>query len=263
LVKKSETVQKMVTIKYNGRTGNKLFSYCFARILAIKNNLKLETEWPDQDFLKTTPHEPGEIYDKPVVKIRDLYWDDHQKDHLANNYRKHRVYCDGFFQNCRYYNNNKELVKTFFELPPIKKRSSNEIVAHWRIGDYHEVRPKGSPTGSVIRQDWYTTILMHKLKFNIKKNKLYIVTDSPNDKLMHKLHRFRPEIIHQSPKDDFNFIRQFDNIICGNSSFSWFAAYLSDAKKIFTFSRWINEPHKNIVRLAGMRGATQVQGNWI
>jgi len=250
-----------VTIKWNGRTGNQLFSYCFARVLAAKNNLRLVTEWPHQDFIETTPHEAGEEHDEPVVTIKDLYWNDHDRDWLNQDFKRKRVYVDGFFQNPKYYDPNKQLVKSFFNLPEINKRPSNEIVLHWRLSDYYQVGP--GKQGSVIRADWYAHVLMHKIRFNPKINKLFIVTDDPSDRILHKLQRFHPTIVSENPKHDFNFIREFDTIICGNSTFSWMAAFLSDASKIFTFSKWINEPHRYIIRLALMRGATPVQGNWV
>ena len=250
----------MVSIKWTGgRTGNDLFQYNFARLLALKNNLHLETEWPHQDFLKMHPFVGGEKYDKPVVYVKDLYHDQHDLDWFGTSLARKRIYVKGFFQSPKYYDRNKKLVKSFFNLPPIQKRPPEHIVMHYRLKDYYEVG-KG---GSVINPSWYAGVLMQKLRFNIKKHRLWIVTDDPNDKLLNRLSRFKPEIVSIDPKHDFHFIRQFDNIICGNSSFSWWAAYLSEASKIYTFSKWIREPHNHIIRLAFFHGAQPVQGNWL
>lgn len=249
----------MVTIKWTGgRTGNDLFSYNFARLLALQNNLHLATEWPHPDFIEMHPFVGGEKNDKPVVIIRDLYKDDHNKPWFNTSLTNKHLIIHGFFQFPGYFDKNKKLVKSFLKLPPVEKRPPEHIVMHWRLTDYYQVG-KG---GSVIHPTWYAGILKHKLRWNPKKHKLFIVTDDPKDKILNKLSLFRPTIVSESPKHDFNFIRSFDTILCGNSSFSWWASYLSEAKRIFTFSRWINEPHGHIIRLAFFHGALPVQGNW-
>lgn len=39
--------------------------------------------------------------------------------------------------------------------------------------------------------------------------------------------------------DDFNFIRSFDKILVHNSTFSWWAALLSDASKVGVWQPWV------------------------
>ena len=249
----------MVEIKWTGgRTGNDLFQYIFARLIAHKNKLKLVTEWPHDDFIKATPHEPGDVIEENQELIQDLYWDQHDSDWFNNDYRKKRILVSGFFQHHKYYDQDKDLVKSFFDLEPVEKRASTDVVFHYRLTDYYKV----GEGGSVIHPTWVAGILLNKLKFNPQKNNFFIVTDDPTDKIFNRLQRYNPMIIHQSPKEDFNFIRSFDTILCGNSSFSWWATYLSEAKKIFTFSKWINEPRNKILRLAQMRGALPVMGNY-
>ena len=265
----------MVSIKWTGgRTGNDLFQYIFSRLLAIKNNLHLETEWPHQDFVEMHPFVGGEKHDKPVVEVRDMYHDPHEKEWFSTSLAKKHLITHGFFQHPKYYDKNKRLVKSFFNLKPIQKRPPEHIVIHWRLGDYYKVGNTrcencikqscyGCRGGSVINPSWYAGVLMQKLRFNLKKHKLYIVTDDPGDPILTKLQRFKPEIISKSPKHDFHFIRDFDTIICGNSSFSFWASYLSDAKRIYTFSRWVNEPHNYIIRLAYFHNAMPVNGQWL
>ena len=248
-----------VTIKWTGgRTGNDLFQYTFARIMAHKNNLRLHTEWPHTDFIEFTPAAPGMVNDKPHTLIQDLYHDEHNRDWHKENYKKENLLISGFFQHPKYYDESPALTRSMFILPPVEKRPPGDVVMHYRLGDYYEVG-KG---GSVIHPTWYTGILMQRLKFNFRKQKLFIVTDDPEDKILKTFQRFQPTIVSDSPKHDFNFLREFDTILCGNSSFSWWASYLSDASRIFTFSRWIREPHGKILRLAFMHRATPVLGSW-
>jgi len=247
----------MVTCEWHGRTGNNIFQYVFARLLAYKNNLKMESEWPHQNFIKTTPHAPGETYHEPIVRVNDLYHDQHDQEWFTKDFRRTRVYCSGFFQHPKYYDGDSLLIKSFFGLPPLVKRPSNEIVMHVRVGDYADRGLR-----SVMEPAWYGRILK-QLRYHPKTHKLFIVTENPQENYVKKFFHYRPEIVSQSPAEDFHFIRQFDNILCSNSSFAWWAAWLSEATKIFTFSRWIREPHGAILRLAFMKRALPIQGGWL
>jgi hypothetical protein len=247
----------MVTTLWHGRTGNNIFQYVFARLIAEHNGLAMATSWPHQSFLATTPHKPGRMIESPLVELRDLYHDDHGQDFFSKKLVNSRVLCNGFFQHPKYYYFRDGDVKGFFKLPVIKKRPNNEVVIHLRLGDYAD---KG--LRSVIEPQWYGRILkgMH---YTPAKHKLFIVVEDKKDGYLKNFLSYRPTIISQSPAEDFHFIRQFNTIICSNSSFCWWAAFLSDAEKIYTFSRWIREPHGAVIRLAYMRRARPLNGRWM
>jgi hypothetical protein len=247
----------MVTCEWHGRTGNNIFQYVFARVLAYKNGLKMGTEWPHQGFIRTSLHTPGETCHDPIEKINDLYYDQHDKDWYNNNYNGKRVYCSGFFQHPKYYDGYADLIRSFFIIDPHDKRPSSDIVMHIRLGDYAD-----PGLMSVIQPAWYGKILQ-RLKFHPKTHRLYIVCENRDDPYLKKFLHYKPEIVSQSASQDFHFIRSFDTILCSNSSYCWWAAWLSTASRIFTFSHWIREPHRYKLRLAFMRRATPVIGTWI
>lgn len=251
----------MVTVRYAGRTGNQLFGYAFARMIATKNNITMCTDWPHQGFVKTSPHPQMERHDEPVVHINDMYRDSHDKDWHHQDFRGKRIYIHGFFQHPKYYDQNEAMVKSFFQLRPIGKRPPNEIVCHLRLGDYF------APTlRSVIHPRWHQTVLYQMgYRPNGGNMKLYFVLEDPNDPFFREhYHRFNPAgvVSHANAADDFHFIRSFDNIICSNSSFAWWAAWLSEARRIITFSPWMREPHGQRIRLALTRRAKPVTGTW-
>ncbi|HUX57980.1 MAG TPA: hypothetical protein VMV77_13460, partial [Bacteroidales bacterium] len=194
------------------------------------------------------------------------YHKQHNREWFQEDYEKKHLIIHGFFQNAKYYNNKKEIIKKFFILPPIDKRPPTDVVIHYRLKDYYDVGPRDQRgkvrTGSVIDPSWHSRILSSILHHNKHKQQLYIVTDDPTDPILTMLSVYNPIIVSNSPAEDFRFIMNFDTILCGNSSFSWFAAFFSEATKIFTFSRWINDQHNKIVRLAEMRGASMQQGSW-
>ncbi len=248
-----------VTCDYHGRTGNNIFQYVFARLIAERNGLAMSTDWKQQDFIATTPHKPGTTHEAPVVEIKDLYWSQHDVDWMSMNFRNTQVKCSGFFQSPMYYDSNINLVKSFFKLPEMEKRPPGEIVMHVRLDDYADPGLK-----SVINPNWYGKIL-YSMQFHNKKNKLYIVTDpkSKNDSYIKSFLSYQPTIISGTAAEDFHFIRQFDTIICSNSSFAWWAAWLSDATKIYTFAKWIREPHGQKIRLPLTLRATPIHGEWL
>ena len=49
---------------------------------------------------------------------------------------------------------------------------------------------------------------------------------------------FSPKVVKRSIVDDFNFIRASDNILFEHGTLSWWAAVLSDAKKVGVYGPW-------------------------
>jgi GR25 family glycosyltransferase involved in LPS biosynthesis len=124
---------------------------------------------------------------------------------------------------------------------------------HVRVGDYK--KHKG---GSVIHPEWYLSILK-KQKFR----KLFIVVREDDAKYLDwyisHFSAFRPTIVSSDIKHDFNFIMQFDRIICSNSTFCWWAAFLSEARTIWTFEPWLGDG----ARLALFDRAVPSKGDFV
>jgi len=250
----------MITVDYGGRTGNNMFQYAFARIIAERNELALKTEWPYSRFIEATPCTSGEEYQGIPIFIRDLAVKDHNQLWHLENYKGKRVHIKGFFQNPMYYDSNKDLVKSIWKTKPIQKRASTDIVIHLRVGDYMD---KG--LRSVINPNWHQLCLLKHLKMDPRRDncKIYIVIENSNDPILKYYNWMKPRIVsHPNPKDDFEFIRSFDNIICSNSSFCWWAAYLSEATKILTFEPWLQFPKNEHIKLAYMDRAIPVKGGF-
>ena len=70
--------------------------------------------------------------------------------------------------------------------------------------------------------------------------------------LVYTFSEFNPIIIHNNNMmTDFKFIMSFDKIIFKNSTFSWWAAVLSDASRVGVFGPWKpnkKERNKNLGR---------------
>jgi hypothetical protein len=259
----------MVNVTYIGRAGNCLFQYVFGRLLAEKNGLALQVSWPigalvtnfgrvDFDFIKINPHVGGRIINAPIISINDEHRNPTNLTWLEKNYSRCGVHCIGYFQHPAFFERNKALIKSWFDLPAIDQGYKDDVVLHLRLDDYYNVtlRP-------IIDPSWYAEIIIGE---KYKGRKIYVVAQEPKQewerRYIQRLHNFFDfELVSTTTKEDFEFIRSFGTIICSNSSFCWWAAFLSDAKNIYSFKRWIiNSPE---VKLQYTDGFKPIEGKYI
>ena len=235
----------MVSVKYEGRTGNRLFQYVIARLVASHSGLELDTEWPEQDFIETTTPKEGEFILKQQTIVNAI------SPVPRLDLGKNRYHLEGYFQDAKLYNPNREEIRGFFKLPEVKK-NTEDLVVHLRLADYWCDRVR-----SVINP-----LAIIKAIKSIPHRQLFIVVqDHPsNKKYLRAFESYCPQFISRSPKEDFHYIRSFDKIICANSSFSWWAAFLSEAKTIVTFDPWYANSGP---KLSNMIGATVMKGRFI
>jgi hypothetical protein len=244
----------MVTVEYHGRDGNNFFQYAFTRLLCEQTGMHFGTSWPHTKYFEATPCKPGLIVEGDPLQIRDGTADENGFNRLKRDIAGKRVNLFGFFQEIYPYNLNKETIKGFWKLPTINK-NMNDVVIHVRLGDYFH-----NMVRSVIDPNWYKRCLS-LMKFNKKKQKLYIVVEPYSGSKQYLAHfrSYQPTIVSSSAEHDFEFIRSFDKIVCSNSTFSWWATFLSDARTIYTFARWAR-PWK--FNLAHITGAKPIMGHF-
>jgi hypothetical protein len=221
-------------INYKGRCGNKIFQYVTARIFSEKNELNLLTKL-DCDIVKTKQHK---IFDDDTNGGKIVMNNSSFVSDELNFYGKNSEYIfDDYFQNCVYINNNQELVMSFFDLPKFDK-NTEDIVLNVRLDDkVHSnnlENPENWDNAEIIHPDYYKKILNSE-----KFNKVYIVVDEIKyeweKKYISHFENYNPILVSKTPSEDFNFIRSFNKIITSVSTFSYWAAFLSDADKIYTF----------------------------
>lgn len=242
----------MVTVDYFGRTGNNLFQWVFARLIALKNGLAVASE-PPKTFLSCKPCLGGQKVDGKAILLSDGVRHDHNIDMLNVDYRGKRVHCKGYFQNVLYYNPYRAHIREWFDLPEVQT-NYDDIVIHLRLTDYYWI-----PNRSVISPEYYLKILRRE-----KFRKCYVVVE-PHQTNEKYLRHFKGavhgiEVVTQSPAEDFHFMRSFDRIVCSNSTFAWWAAFLSTARKIWTFGPWMNGKG---IPLAGITGACVMEGKFL
>lgn len=69
---------------------------------------------------------------------------------------------------------------------------------------------------------------------NINYNRLFITSQDPYNSVLSDLYEYDPIFVdHVTPVHTLHFVKQFNNIAISQSTYSWWAAYLSSATRVF------------------------------
>jgi hypothetical protein len=216
------------------------------------------TAWNHPDVIAFKNKDEGDILLDPIIiqdrftSPRDPHW------LLQGRYTGKHVRVYGYFQYADLYDTRRDYVKSLFDLPAIGSEHKEDVVLHLRLADYINVTHK-----PIIDPVWYYSVL--KNNELLKKNIYCVVENSDNQwekEYIKKLKILIPNIKIQSTdaRQDWKFIRQFGTILCSNSSFCWWAAFLSDASKVFTFRKWLTG--SPAVTLPDTKGWNSVDGKY-
>lgn len=222
----------MVHVRWNGRLGNQLFEYAIGRIIAEELGYELLS-----DPLPGFPHTGNKIYGNVVHPIHMLEGQSLDMNFIYSNKDKLGFMINGWFQRYEYYEPFKDRIKLWFKtdltLPPVK---DNDVIIHIRRTQHGEdykipydingCTYMMSP--DLLSFEWYDGILK-----TLDFNQLYICTDMPFDPFLYLFKKYKPIIKSNSTIEDFCLIKQFRRIVMSQSTFSWWAAFLSDATDIY------------------------------
>lgn len=145
----------------------------------------------------------------------------------------------GHFQSSKYFDSYKNEIKILYEEFISNKKELDSAAIHVRMGDYLMLSNKyKSPTKNFIEQ------ALTKISDNIKK--LYIFSDEPERalgliKTCNGIKRFEIIVSHGTEVEDIRGITQCEEFIMSCSSFSWWAAYLGEHKKVIVDKKWYND----------------------
>jgi hypothetical protein len=235
----------MIRLSYHGGLGNTLFQYCFARILHEKTRLAVgivPTEYRqhltgrltcrDSIGIPGFPHtfEPlrgVEIY-SPIIHLpmhnthKRLNPDFEERitlDTICCRNDRVKFEVAGFFQRYDYFRPWKEQIRKWLQTdisvdqPP----GPEDLVVY--VQSYFNIGP-----------DFFRSLLQ-KLPF---KRLHVLVNDSARaEPYVRALSPYRPNLVHSDNYlHDFEFLRRAGRLVVAPSSFSWWAAWLSDANQI-------------------------------
>lgn len=249
----------MIEIHVSGGLGVRLFQYIFGYLLSELKNESLQII-ENSDYKKGYESRSGRKYSDfenlrtifPNIKIsiqKDHNYLNNEKiisGHIHNiqeltDYKGKIIIKGSGFQNYKYYKNHKQLIKNLLYIPKNKliQFDSNDVVIHYRLGDAKceslkkKVRVNEKYIGYTnypnMSNDYFLDIINQN-----NFNKIYVVTDSPDDICIQTLKsKINCEIVSKNMYDDFLFLFSAPNLIISHSTFSWWAAFLSNAKKIY------------------------------
>ncbi len=257
-----------ILIKWRNGFGNCLFQYTFARLLAEHYDMDLSYDPINGRSCYKNPIEYNFIPDflsEPldskryidVFKISSTYGRyepffnlDKEKIQKMRFWIGYPSYIQGLIEDYRIYTPYLDKINSWFPKPI--ETNSKDIVFHIRLGD--NWNNSSSTNGGVIPPEYYL-----KAAEDCQYEKLYIVTDDPNDKYHEAFSHLNPIFLSNDDHfedeytrqfrflnkenvsyciRDFNFLRSFDNIVVGNSTFSWWAAFLGQNKNVYVYKHW-------------------------
>lgn len=222
--------------KWQGRLGNILFQFSLGKILEMKT---------DSCFL----HPPIKEFGIPgTLKLLDkfrlarskapLVLEGHRIDFeaaLQAIQNGHPVVIKGYFVRAEYFESFKEDIKTWLGIDNCKSTQYNlesKTVIHLRIGDNMHQFNKGRVHHNypLLPLKWYKKV--------IGDRPVLIVTDLKrysNHPYLDVFQKAFPDVQLTGSErvvDDFNVLLQANSLCISVSTFSWWAAFLSEASEI-------------------------------
>lgn len=221
----------MVTFDAGGRLGNRLYQYTIARLFAEKNGLWLATPYEWNDTITASSYQHGKQYENDKIIIKETI---DTPNILEMKIEKRHYHLSGYWQEAHYYIPNREQILGFFNEKATEYLDTDNIIMHVRLDDYKLFGKRGT----VLNPQYYVDCLERE-----DFEQLFIITDAPKDNYFKAFDKYNPIYAKGSEKQDFWFMTQFDRIICGNSSFSWWAAFLSNANTVYMPECWIRNSY--------------------
>lgn len=241
-----------VFVEYDqwARMGNRMFQYAFANILSTKKNVPLYSDGLPNFNIPPTPRA-----NTPVNPISTSSFGNNYVDYscLLNSDRD--IIINSYLQKSAYYVENKDFLRHIFSIKNNKPLNSNKLVVHIRETDYIQLN-------LFPGYDYYKSIIKHS-----GYNDVIIVTDNSDSTTIKKLvsegctlnsKGYVDTFMHHSDSrgmEDFYTLLFSENIFISQSSFSWWACFLGDHKKIFFPSSvkhgmWPEKPQQDDIDLA-------------
>lgn len=243
-----------VYIQLVGGIGNQLFqvaaAYAYARthhkFLVIDQSKWVAGQGKNPDTYKNNLFKNFKYSNYHAGEVTHIHEKRFNYDPLP--YHDGHVCLHGYFQSIKYFEPYIEELKEIINLDGYGcvdyswlERPKN-VAVHIRRGDYMNLKHIHLVCGT----EYFTN--------NIKKfpnHQINVFTDSI-DYVKQEFSDLDINIIDtKSEIQDFQLMSIHDNMICSNSSFSWWASFLNNKKQqIIVPDRWFNnfEPHEDIYR---------------
>tara|TARA_R110000824_G_scaffold282940_4_gene471212 strand:- start:6858 stop:7637 length:780 start_codon:yes stop_codon:yes gene_type:complete len=244
----------MVSVVYNGQAGNNLFQYFLGRCIAKEKGYGLTGSYGVKQVntvdlkknillfngIKLPKIIEGKNIRQPIKKFNKHIFD---WSFVKNN--ESQIVLDGYFQNYSFYKKYKNFIKkeiwSHNNIFNIKERpGEKDIVLHLRLKEYPYITP--------IK--FYSDIL----KKENYENAWIITDDHTHSFIKILIGKYGCKIKNTSSENGFLFLANAKKIIMSQSTFCWWAAFISQADIIYfptvtTQSKgaiWYTNPQRNV-----------------
>ncbi|MGH8065688.1 MAG: alpha-1,2-fucosyltransferase [Candidatus Entotheonellia bacterium] len=240
----------VIHLLYHGRLGNNLFQYCFGRVLAEELQCALLAR-PIPGFEHATSlhlesacgvceREIGLRQERADSRIQlqekggvsHLRFDEILPCLRSGKARKRITIDYGCFLHVPFYRDYVDQIRhRWLRIPDRFRIHENALTIHIRSGDIWQENISKEPHDSycALPFSFYETIVKQRAWQHI-----HVVTEDCNDPMVRKLsHCYGASIVSGTAFEDFSFIKSSKNIVLAVSTFSWFAAFLSQARTIY------------------------------
>lgn len=213
-------MRAIVQVSYKGALGNQLFQFVLGRILADNLGFSLQAS-AIPGFASTS----GFAADASPLEEADEIHEGQRLDlqSILNNREPRRIHLEGYFQRYEYYRPYKNMIRSRWLLPLPSVGCAPEptdLVMHVRRKDY-------------ISYGWAASFSYYKLALEqLDFKRLVIVTDDPRDPFFLRFRRYRPLYFKGDAQESFAYIARANKLVISQSSFSWWAAFLSSAELV-------------------------------
>lgn len=222
-----------IFVNKEGRLGNNLFQYFFAKILSKETNSKFYTSFdlPSEfglsyEKFNTPPNEScnlKEVWSGPNVSLNlNSKKIEENLEIIIENLKLidcKNLSVAGYFQQHNYYIKHREFIRESFNYNFEKKE--NILGIHVRKGDI-------DGTDNDLPDSWFIDMVK---KFPYHKK--YVTTDSVQSEVVKKLQDLGCELYQNSPQKTILEFSNFSDLILSQGTFSWWMAFLSDGNKNF------------------------------
>lgn len=255
-----DTSTHFVTVKLNGQLGNQLFEIATAYAYALDHNLTLTIPDLKKNSEYNIPHNAKILFlpkisaEPPKKQARQIWKEPDFCYTPIPSYKN--VELNGWFQSEKYFAHRRKELLDLFKAPEgmnyrILERypflSSNQLVVGVQIRDYRvEKHIKPGEYHPTIGRSYY-----EKAVKNFPKDTIFLVSSNNSNFAKECMEGLSSNIIYL--KEDY--IEEFftlvlcQSFIISNSSFGWWAAWLSQAenKKVFVPNTWFAPPYNDAI----------------
>lgn len=243
-----------VEVHYIGHLGNNLFEYALGRILAETHGMALRCipahegassfgkvekvsgivdrlNHFEDIFLDARQNLPGKTIDTPQLRYvlgEKQGWTGHgiNFDYLLRNGAQHRIVLNGYFQRTEYYHPYRERIREWFKFKdntlavPLQPQ---DVVVHMRQSLDMFLFDRA------IDLNYYNELLSGMSL----GGKVYVCGLGLSEQVRHALATFKPVYLDLPAIDTLKLLTRANRIVMANSTFSWWGAYLSEAREIY------------------------------